>query len=160
MPSPSKSFLVASSRGERGGRSNEEPELGVEGDECEPDLEDDSVRLSSASASSIATVGSGCDVAAVKRNGCGRARTGLTSVVDTGDTRVSGGGGDTRTLGVRPGLTDTALFPLRTELLLPPRRQETAVSDLDGATELLGVPREVPPLAIVVEVKLPREAVA
>jgi hypothetical protein len=126
----------------------------VEGDEREPDLEDDSVKLSSASASSIATVGRGCDVAAVKRNGCGRVRTGLTSVIDRGDTRASDGGGDTRTLGVSPGFIDTALLPLRTELLLPPRRQETAVSDLDGATELLDIPRGVPPL--VVEVKLPR----
>jgi hypothetical protein len=61
--------LAASSRGERGGRSNEEPELGVEGDECEPDLQDESVEASSASVSSIATVGNGCDVAGVKRKG-------------------------------------------------------------------------------------------
>ena len=88
-------------------------------------------------------------------------RTGLGLVVAGGDTRFSSGGGDTRTLGVRPGLTDTALLPLRTELLLPPRRQETAGSDLDGGTGL------VPPLVVVVVVvvvedngKLPRGTVA
>lgn len=90
-------------------------------------------------------------------------RTGLESVVIGGETRASCGGGETRTLGVRPGLMDMALFPLRTELLLPPRRQEVAVSDLEGGTELVelfevGAPREVPPLVAGAEdnEKLPR----
>ncbi|KAI0272020.1 hypothetical protein BGY98DRAFT_936829 [Russula aff. rugulosa BPL654] len=43
----------------KGSRTNEEPKLGVEGDECEPDLEDDSVEVSSASVSSIATEATG-----------------------------------------------------------------------------------------------------
>lgn len=90
-------------------------------------------------------------------------RTGLASVVAGGDDRASCGGGETRTLGVRPELMDAALFPLRTELLLPPRRQEAAVSDLEGGTEFVvlfevGAPREVPPLVAGAEDnrKLPR----
>ena len=73
-----------------------------------------------------------------------------------GDTR-SAGGGVILTLGEER--VRLLLIPLRTELLLPPRLQETAESDLEGV--VLGVrvpvelvegrlPRAVPPLMTVV----------
>jgi hypothetical protein len=61
------------------------------------------------------------------------------------------GGGVTLTLG-----EETTRFPLRTELLFPPRLQDEAVSDLEGTRLVLplldaGLPKEVPPLMTVVE---------
>jgi hypothetical protein len=68
------------------------------------------------------------------------------------------GGGDTRSAGGGVILTLGEVkerFP-KTELpLLPPRRQDEAVSDLDGVLAVMlfeaGLPREVPPLMTVVE---------
>lgn len=53
---------------------------------------------------------------------------------------------------------ETVRLPLRTELLFPPRLQEDAESDLEGAAAALvwtlleaGFPKDVPPLMTVVE---------
>lgn len=68
---------------------------------------------------------------------------------------VSPGGGDERW----PSLEAEPRLGVRTELLFPPRLQEEAVSDLEGVAtagaggEMLfgeGLPKEVPPLMIVV----------
>jgi hypothetical protein len=155
--------LEASSRGERG-ISFEEEERGVVGEELDaPDFTDepeDWVSPSvSSSALSIATVGKDCEAAVLKRRGWGRNLSPLAVMGDDasataggGEVRSSLGGGVTFTLG-----EDTARLPLSTELLLPPRLQDEAVSDLEGATTAeftlfdIGLPREVPPLMTVVE---------
>ena len=133
MPSPSYSFLAASSRGERG-MSLEEEERGVVGDELEADLDDEVDSASSPSPPSapseevsIATAGNGWDAAMLNRRGTGRVL--VVGLVMTGGEACSPGGGVILTLGD----VTTRLFPLSTELLLPPRLQETADSDLDGA---------------------------
>lgn len=61
------------------------------------------------------------------------------------------GGGVILTLG-----EETVRFPLKTELLFPPRLQEDTASDLEGAElEVILLeavfPRDVPPLITVVE---------
>lgn len=71
MPSPSYNFFEASSRGDKG-VSLEEEERGVVGEEFDPaDLDELEEYPSSLSASdvSIATAGSGCCAARLKRKG-------------------------------------------------------------------------------------------
>jgi hypothetical protein len=160
MPSPSYNFLEASSRGERG-ISLEDEERGVVGEELDVDLDEPepveyASSLSVASAPSgevsMATLGSGWEMTGLKHRGWGRVLRGLRSGGrEVGWCSPSPGGGVTLTLGD----VTMRLIPLRTELLLPPRLQEVAESDLDGVVEAigeeLGVPRGVPPLMTVVE---------
>lgn len=124
------------------------------------DLDEEVTEDSSPSSalSSIATLLMGCETAAEKWSGCGRVRKGLTAV-EGGGEEASEGGGVIFTLG--------RFAPLRTELLFPPRLQDTAASDLEGPTTgepllllllpprmgvlaTVGVPREVPPEMTVV----------
>lgn len=118
----------------------DDPDLTEEPEECvSPSV--------SSSVESTATVGKGCDTAALKRSGCGLnfgavVEIGDEVAVSGGETRSSDGGGVILTLG-----DDTVRLPLRTELFLPPRLHEEAESDFEG-----GVlePSEVPPLMTVV----------
>lgn len=128
IPSPSKSFLDASSRGERG-ISWEAVERGVVGEDLEAmDLTDDPeewVSSVSSSVVSIVTVGNGWETAGLKRRGCG---LNLTPSWVFGDVSTAGGG-DERC----PRLeAETARLGVRTELLFPPRLQEDAASDFEG----------------------------
>jgi hypothetical protein len=104
----------------------------------------------------MATVGIGWEAATLKLRGRGRALPVLEP--GGGDTR-SGGGGVILTVG-ELGVV-TARLPLRTELLFPPLRHDTAESDLEGVELLLvlllplplddiGLPSAVPPLMTVV----------
>jgi hypothetical protein len=133
--------------------SLEEAERGVVGDELDGDVDSASSASAPSAEESIATAGKGWDAAKLNRRGTGRDL--LTT--GGGETR-SPGGGVILTLGEET----TRLFPLRTELLLPPRLQETADSDLEGGLATTGVvalvivldagvPRDVPPLMTVVE---------
>lgn len=153
IPNPSYNFLVASSRGDKGGMSCED---GVVGEP--PDLDDPEEEASSASISeeSMAMTGSGCDTATLNRRGWGRD---LVLPADEGVTDSEGpspGGGVILTEG--GGVYEVALFgPLNTELFFPPLLQETAESDLEGPVEGLvfmlldrGLPSTVPPLITVV----------
>jgi len=158
MPNPSYSLLEASSRGERG-ISLEDEERGVVGEELDAaDLTEEpedwvSPSLSSAVVS-METVGKGWETAALKRRGCG---LNLGPDAEIGDTGPPAGGGDTRSVGgvILTLGEETARLPLRTELLFPPRLQDDAESDLEGAAVAwmlldAGLPKEVPPLMTVV----------
>jgi len=105
---------------------------------------------------SIATTGIGCEAATLKLSGWGRA---LPVLKPGGGVTRSEGGGVIFTVG-EVGRA-TVRLPLRTELLFPPLRQETAESDLDGEELLFallvllplvgnGLPSGVPPLMTVV----------
>ena len=133
IPRPSYSFLDASSRGESGGASPSDDDVrGVLG--VEPDL-DDTEELSSPSLPSVSTATAliGWDTAAENCKAGGRVFKGLLA----GEIERSAGGGVILTMG-----DVTALLPLNTELLSPPRLQEVAESDLEGA---LFWPSVVPP---------------
>jgi len=99
----------------------------------------------------------GCETATLKLRGWGRA---LPVLKPGGGVTRSAGGGVILTVGE----VETVRLPLRTELLFPPLRHDTAESDLDGeelAFVLVpltlpkppvgnGLPSGVPPLITVV----------
>ena len=117
----------------------EEAVWGVLGEELDLDDTEDASSPSAPSDVSMTTAGSGCDAAESWR-AMGR------------DFRpeLASGGGDTLTSG-----EESERLPLKTELLTPLRRQETAASDLEGVAvgiePVIGVPRGVPPLITVVK---------
>lgn len=154
IPNPSYNFLVASSRGDRGGISWED---GVVGEPHDLDDPEDEASSASTSEESMAITGRGCDTARLNRRGWGR---NLVFPVDEGVTDSEGpspGGGVILTEG-GDVVKEVVLFdPLSTELFFPPLLQEMAESDLEGPVEELefmlldkGLPRTVPPLMTVV----------
>lgn len=147
MPRPSKSFLDASSRGERGISLDEADERGVVGEEWVLPEEQDESASPSSSVSTTVTAGRGWETAELKRKGCGR-NLALALIPRGGETRSVSGAGVILTMG-----DDATRFPAKTELLAPPRLQDETESDLEIGWVLLevGLPREVPPLMTVVE---------
>jgi hypothetical protein len=109
---------------------------------------------------STARTGRGFETAGLKRSGTGRAL--VRGVAGGGELRSerggetrSAGGGVILTLGEERVLR-LLLIPLRTELLLPPRLQERAESDLEGVVLGVTVPVVELVVVVVVEGRLPR----
>lgn len=122
-PSPSYSFFAASSRGERNVISWEDE--GVKGIDKEAELADDTVSSCSESMVKVGTLRTPVDM---KLNGRGRS---LPSVLPVGGgERRSPGGGVILT---RSEAVEVVRKPLSTELVVLPRLQDVAASDLEGA---------------------------